>query len=274
MKRVSLKPLPFDRVQLGQPARHYRCPRDWSWRQRLSDHDLWLVLSGKGRLTVNGTVRPLFAPMATLLLPGDEVVGEHDPAAPLEVIALHFTPLGGTDARGSTLKWTSRLAAVPLQPAARFRELGEHLAAESMAGDRVGAQTAPALALALLGAVWRLAHARPTAEGDDRVGELARKIQREPWQEWTVEGMARDVRMGSTRLNERMREITGYSPARWVIRCRLEHACILLRETDLKLSSIADACGYRDVYFFARQFRQRFGKPPAAWRNGLRRNGR
>ncbi len=223
---------------------------------------------------MNGRVRLLVAPMATLLLPGDEVVGEHDPASPLEVIALHFTPLRLRERRGSKSKWTSRLAAVPLRPAGRFRELGEHLASESAADDPAGAQTGRALALALLGSVWRLAHASATEDGDDRVAELARKIQREPWLEWTVEGMARDTGMGSTRLNERMREITGYSPARWAIRCRLEHACILLRETDLKLTSIADACGYRDVYFFARQFRQRFGKPPARWRSGLRPNGR
>ncbi len=208
--------------------------------------------------------------MATLLVPGDEVEGAHDPKAPLEVIALHFTPLRLQGKRGSRLDWAARLALVPLRPARRFRELGEQLAAESMMGDDVGAQTGPALAFALLGAVWRLAHGSPAEEGDDRVDELARKVQREPWQDWTVERMTRDASMGSTRLNERMRELTGHSPAKWVIRCRLDHACILLNETDLKLASVADACGYRDVYFFARQFRQILGRPPAAWRTERR----
>jgi AraC-type DNA-binding domain-containing proteins len=274
VNRRSVRALPFERVRLGQPARHYRCPRDWSWRQHLDDHDLWLVLGGRGVLTVNGVRRPLNAPVATLLLPGDEVVGEHDPDSPLEVIALHFTPLRVARNGGSRKDWAARLALVPLRPVGRFRELGEQLAAESMMGDGVGAQTGPALALAVLGAVWRLAHGGPTEEGDDRVDELARKIQREPWQDWTVERMAREAGMGATRLTARMRELTGQPPAKWVIRCRLDHACILLNETDLKLASIADACGYRDVYFFARQFRQVFGKPPAAWREGKRTEGR
>lgn len=258
--------MPFARVRLERRARHYRCPRDWSWRQRLDDHDLWLVLSGNGRLAVNGTQRVLSAPVATLLQPGDEVVGEHDPNAPLEVIALHFTPLPKRGKRERESDWPSRLALVPLRPAGRFRELGEQLAAESMSGDEVGAQMAPALAFAILGAVWRLAHGSPAEEGDDRIDALARRIQREPWRDWTVDCMAQEANMGATRLTERMRGLTGHSPAKWVIRCRLEHACILLSETDLKLTSIADSCGYRDVYFFARQFRQIFGKPPAAWR--------
>lgn len=275
MMRSFVSSLPFTRVRLEAPARHYRCPRDWSWRQRLGDHDLWLVLAGRGTLVVNGKERRLTAGMATLLKPGDEVAGEHEARWPFEVVALHFTPeawtVGSLRARAS---WARRLESVMLRPAARFRELGEHLAAESVATDSLAGQMAPQLAFALLGAVWRLAHAGAAEEGDDRVDALLRAVQREPWREWTLDGMGRQVRMGSTRLNARVRELTGMPPARWVIRCRLEHACILLRETELKLASIAEACGYRDVYFFVRQFRQALGRPPAAWRRTVREAGR
>jgi AraC-like DNA-binding protein len=232
----------------------------------LTDFDLWLVLAGRGRLEVNGCERVLAGPVATLLKPGDEVMGEHDPRAPLEVIALHFKPRAARSRLTAAGPWATKLELVPLRPAARFRELGEHLAAESLAGDSLGAQAAPALAFGLLAAVWRLAHGSDAEEGDDRVDELLREIQRAPWREWTLDGMAQQAGMGTTRLNTRVRELTGIPPAQWVIRCRLEHACILLRETELKLASIADACGYRDVYFFVRQFRQAMGHPPGEWR--------
>lgn len=225
-------------------------------------------------LIVNGAERALVAPVATLLIPGDEVIGSHDGRAPLEVIALHFTPEWGRPRPASPSEWARRLAVVPVRPTARFRELGEQLTAESMTLDPLGAQLAPALAFSLLGAVWRLAQARAVEEGDDRVDELLRAVQREPWREWSLDGMARQTRMGTTRLNTRMRELTGLPPARWVIRCRLAHACILLTETELKLASIADACGYRDVFFFVRQFRRAFGRPPAAWRRMAREMGR
>ena len=234
------------------------------------DFDLWLVLAGRGCLEVNGSERVLAGPMAILLKPGDEVIGEHDPRAPLEVIALHFTPQIPVARLRVGELWAAKLTQVSLRPAAQFRELGERLAAESLAADPLGAQVAPALAFGLLAAVWRLAHRRGAEEGDDRVDDLLRVIQREPWREWTLDGMAQQARMGTTRLNTRMRELTGFPPAQWVIRCRLEHACILLRETELKLASIADACGYRDVYFFVRQFRSAMGQPPGEWRRAMR----
>jgi AraC-type DNA-binding domain-containing proteins len=270
VSRAPVDALPFASVRLSRPVRHYRCPRDWSWHQRLDDHDLWLVLAGRGTLKVNEGVRPLVAPVATLLMPGDVVVGTQEAEAPLEVIALHFTPGEMRVRRRGRGNWGARLGLVPLRPAGYFRELGEQLAIESAAGDAAGAQIASALAVALLGSVWRLARSGAAEEGDDRVDELVRRVQREPWREWTLGEMARQAGMGTTKLNERMRQLTGFSPTRWVIRCRLERACVLLAETELKLASVADACGYRDVYFFARQFRQVFRCPPAAWRKSAR----
>jgi AraC-like DNA-binding protein len=46
----------------------------------------------------------------------------------------------------------------------------------------------------------------------------------------------------------------------------LRHPRQLLIETDLTISQIADALGYRDVYFFSRQYKQVFGIPPTAVR--------
>jgi len=40
----------------------------------------------------------------------------------------------------------------------------------------------------------------------------------------------------------------------------------MLGETELPLKTIADRLGYRDVYFFSRQFRKLSGVPPAAYR--------
>jgi YesN/AraC family two-component response regulator len=40
----------------------------------------------------------------------------------------------------------------------------------------------------------------------------------------------------------------------------------LLAETELTITEIADALGYRDVFFFTRQFRQVAATPPARFR--------
>ena len=45
----------------------------------------------------------------------------------------------------------------------------------------------------------------------------------------------------------------------------------LLAETGLTISQIAEALGFRDVFFFSRQFTQRTGQTPSAYRATLSR---
>jgi len=57
------------------------------------------------------------------------------------------------------------------------------------------------------------------------------------------------------------------SPHAYLLQCRATSARRLLGETDLPIKSIAQQLGYRDVYFFSRQFRQMTGVPPAVYRH-------
>ena len=52
----------------------------------------------------------------------------------------------------------------------------------------------------------------------------------------------------------------------FLIRLRLAHAAMLLRETDLLLDAVADRCGYRSTTFFSAAFRARYGVPPGRYR--------
>jgi AraC-like DNA-binding protein len=67
-------------------------------------------------------------------------------------------------------------------------------------------------------------------------------------------------------LRRRFVETTGTSPHGYLLQCRAARARELLGSTDLPVKAIADRLGYRDVYFFSRQFRQLVGVPPAAYR--------
>ena len=46
----------------------------------------------------------------------------------------------------------------------------------------------------------------------------------------------------------------------------MERARLLLAESSLSVGMIAEALGFRDVFFFSRQFRQRTGLTPTAYR--------
>lgn len=67
-------------------------------------------------------------------------------------------------------------------------------------------------------------------------------------------------------LRRVFRDATGVPLHAYALQRRVARARTLLGETDLPVKVIADRLGYRDVYFFTRQFRRHVGVPPAAYR--------
>lgn len=57
------------------------------------------------------------------------------------------------------------------------------------------------------------------------------------------------------------------SPREFVIQARMDKAKVLLKTTLLNISEISEATGYRDVYHFSRQFRQKVGSSPSSYRS-------
>jgi iron complex transport system substrate-binding protein len=106
-----------------------------------------------------------------------------------------------------------------------------------------------------------------------------------PWLEKTlarlddaVEGDAPDYRsiaaqvgMSERTLRRRFRQATGLPPHDYLLQARIAEARRLLGETDLPTKVIAQKLGYRDVYFFSRQFCQLAGVPPASYRKSRQR---
>lgn len=67
-------------------------------------------------------------------------------------------------------------------------------------------------------------------------------------------------------LTDLVRRQTGRPVHDWIIERRLTEACRLLEETNDSASRIAEVTGYQTPGYFFRQFRQRYGTTPQAWR--------
>lgn len=77
--------------------------------------------------------------------------------------------------------------------------------------------------------------------------------------------LARDLGIGYDTLRRAFLAELGTTPGRWRQLRRIERAKELLVDGGT-LEEIAAAVGYCDRFFFARQFKQVVGQPPAAWR--------
>ncbi|MDD5349033.1 MAG: AraC family transcriptional regulator [Chthoniobacteraceae bacterium] len=107
----------------------------------------------------------------------------------------------------------------------------------------------------------------------------ARPREPQPWLEKTLARLAdtgkpavdyaelaAEAGLSSSGLRRQFKSATGVSLHAYALQCRISAARTLLAENALPIKEIAERLGYRDAYFFSRQFRQWSGMPPAAYR--------
>jgi AraC family L-rhamnose operon regulatory protein RhaS len=66
--------------------------------------------------------------------------------------------------------------------------------------------------------------------------------------------MASSCGLGRTRFSQLLQRITGDTPITLLHRLRVERARVMLRETDLSVTQIAQQCGFVTSQYFARVF--------------------
>ena len=80
--------------------------------------------------------------------------------------------------------------------------------------------------------------------------------------------IAHKLKMGETQLRRRIQALTGKSVPAYVTQLRMEKAMRLLHNNpDCLIGDIADQCGFQDVAYFSRVFKQHYGMAPSQVRN-------
>lgn len=85
-------------------------------------------------------------------------------------------------------------------------------------------------------------------------------------EEFTFEQLAGVLAVSSRTLIRRFKNSTGYNPAEYLTRLRIEEAKRLLERTDLSLESIAERVGYRNSGSLRRTFRRTTHLSPSEFR--------
>ena len=81
------------------------------------------------------------------------------------------------------------------------------------------------------------------------------------------EDICRHLAVSQSTLNRQLNAIKGVSIQGFVQQMRMEKAERMLRTTKESISDIADHCGYDDVSYFTRVFKQSYGMPPTKYRS-------
>lgn len=91
-------------------------------------------------------------------------------------------------------------------------------------------------------------------------------VDAEPDRFSTVDELARQLQVDRTTLFRHFKKAFGISPKQYLEARKMEKAEKLLKETTMLVKEVATACGYNDVNYFCRLFRQKYKNSPEKWR--------
>lgn len=261
-----------------RPSGRVRCEGEWrldeAWSRRLPDFNLWYVWAGRGWMRLvhpdDGSEQEIeLRPGVCLWMrPGNWYLASHDPKDRLGVNYLHFVFNAASHTPADLPPEVRRVPdaayfdALTRRVVDLWRELGgEHLRVTTL-------MRAALMEYAASPALNEEAVAGLSAEVKQMADAMASRIREDPSRKWSVAEMADEAGYCPDHFSRIFNAAHNISPQAFVIHCRIERACQLLRETRLTNKQIARALGYSSVFFFSRQFARVTGVPPTRYRSG------
>src|SRR5215472_6381175 len=95
---------------------------------------------------------------------------------------------------------------------------------------------------------------------------ITKYMERHLDQHLPVSVLAAEVGKSVSHFFKLFREQTGYAPINYWNHLRVQHACILLTTTAMRVKEISIRFGYRDYLYFSRVFKLSMGVSPSTYR--------
>ncbi|GGD86913.1 helix-turn-helix transcriptional regulator [Paenibacillus nasutitermitis] len=246
------------------------CEPEWRWDPPgpMEDYDIWYVMEGQGAITINGTGYDVKRGTLVLLYPGDVIKARHDPEDRLMVIYIHFLleGTGGLAAAEAGMPRYMRLE----EP--QWLEMYLLRVLEVDRWETKWKEEEFNLLLKLI--MIRLMREMELQQQETPVSRMNRqRIQKvTDYMRQHIRGRLTPSQIGeefqcSPRYLSRLfKQYTGISLKEYITRVRMERATVLLCETSMTITQIAEAVGYSELFYFSKLFKHIHGVSPQHFR--------
>lgn len=261
--------LSFDQLYLvDRPWFPYLCTEveHWQWETKGDAHyNFWVALAGEGYLSCDGITYPIQPGCFFIFSPQQKISAAHYSGPRITRFSAHFQPESGglvgepthnssvLGARIESLDWLHKQIDVIMRIAIRREddtELSEKL-------YRLMEQCCLSNDLSIENSL------------DPKVALAIRTFRDNPASVSSMTHFARELGLSRSHFDRKFSQQVGQAPVQFLLNCKMIHARRLLESSHLQIGEIAHTLGYRDIYFFSRQFKQFFGTAPTAYRRAL-----
>ena len=250
-----------------------RCEPNWrldrQWSKRLKDYDLWLIWAGRGKIQVNDQVVDLHPGVCLWMRPGSLYLADHDSDHRLGATFQHFELYDAETTQPPP----------PQQLPPQIGAMSDYAYADAVLRrirDLRREDPHSLIAKQLFRSLLMDFGSGPTRHlsGTDRqhhdvAAQTAMAMDTSPDQSWDIRRLADEAGYSPDHFTRIFKNHFGQTPQAYAAAARIARAKQLLAESSMNISQVAAALGYRDVYYFSRQFTQHVGTGPRAYRQAL-----
>lgn len=258
--------MPFDRIRLLNPPTVHRHLDNWRWNSMFSGYyNLWIALGGEGTIMLDNKVHEFMTGTAFIIRPGQRINATRNTSNSEGAnYSAHFVPLDkdGNDFFPESLQQ----GGVSLSGSGLFRELINASVELCLHRDDLANRQVEGLVWQLLALTVRAIVTPKLNQVDRQISEQIEQLRERPEHDYVVDKLAQEVGLSRSHYTRRFSALAGLSPNAFHIQQRIRRAAGLLHDSSMTVTEIAEALGYRDVYFFSRQFKKHEGMSPLDYR--------
>jgi len=111
-----------------------------------------------------------------------------------------------------------------------------------------------------------LAHTHPLKTKENMMRRVLDEMRHSYFLPYDGEKFAQMCALSLSRFNHLFKDATGIPPQKYYNTIRMENASVLLKETKLSITEIAQKTGFSDPLYFGQTFKKFFGVPPSDYR--------
>lgn len=104
----------------------------------------------------------------------------------------------------------------------------------------------------------------------DRMKTMLSFIQQHFDEPLTIRQIASSASVSESECMRCFRQTIGMAPITYLKSYRLQHAAALLKDTDFPVTSVGSLCGFQEMSYFSRSFRQIYGCTPSGYRKAVK----